>query len=547
MRSKNRNLTETISIIVILLILVGIFWLRGDFINGLLQTQVAILPSRTIRSTVENISTAVTHIEASVIPTPGTKLPVLVTPGMAAPIVESEKPVITVTETIFLPGIMKSGPLQVSKQNPRYFETNGKVVLLVGSHTWLNLQDGGLVDPPPVFDYETYLDFLVTQNHNFFRLWMWEQAKWLVEWEGPFYLTPMPYKRTGPGKALDGKPKFDLTKLDQAYFDRMRQRVMMAQERGIYVSIMLFDGWSIEYPKDGIRLDNPWRGHPYNGSNNINGIDGDVNGNESGEETHTLAEPRVTVLQEAYVRKVVESVNDLDNVLYEISNESPGNSEAWQYHMINLIKEYEAKLGKQHPVGMTVEWPGSDNADLFASPADWISPSGDINNPMVGDGQKVVLNDTDHLCGICGDRVFVWKSFVNGLNPIFMDQYDDSFKLYGGGYDMNNTNDVSLRKNLGYVRAYAERMDLVKMTPQGELASSGYCLANTGEAGAEYLVYLPEGGKVNVNLKSTPGSMKVEWFNPQDGTQMTSGNVEGGRMQTFTSPFGGDAVLYLTK
>ena len=30
----------------------------------------------------------------------------------------------------------------------------------------------------------------------------------------------------------------------------------------------------------------------------------------------------ITALQEAYVRKVVDTVNDLDNVLYEISNES---------------------------------------------------------------------------------------------------------------------------------------------------------------------------------------------------------------------------------
>ena len=36
------------------------------------------------------------------------------------------------------------------------------------------------------------------------------------------------------------------------------------------------------------------------------------------------------------MRKVVDTVNDLDNVLYEISNESPGNSQDRQYHMIKL-------------------------------------------------------------------------------------------------------------------------------------------------------------------------------------------------------------------
>ena len=33
--------------------------------------------------------------------------------------------------------------------------------------------------------------------------------------------------------------------------------------------------------------------------------------------------PAVTALQEAYVRNVIDTVNDLDNVLYDICNEVP--------------------------------------------------------------------------------------------------------------------------------------------------------------------------------------------------------------------------------
>ena len=39
------------------------------------------------------------------------------------------------------------------------------------------------------------------------------------------YRSPQPFARTGPGDALDGKPKFDLTQLNDEYFDRLRQRV----------------------------------------------------------------------------------------------------------------------------------------------------------------------------------------------------------------------------------------------------------------------------------------------------------------------------------
>ena len=45
-------------------------------------------------------------------------------------------------------------------------------------------------------------------------------------------------------------------------------------------------------------------------------------------------------------------------------------------------------------------------------------------------------------------------------------------------------------------------MNLAEMVPHGELASTDYCLANPGQ---EYLVYLPEGGEVTVDLSGEHG------------------------------------------
>ena len=44
-----------------------------------------------------------------------------------------------------------------------------------------------------------------------------------------------------------------------------------ARARGIHVSIMLFEGWSVE--RKG-QVGNPCQGHPFNKANNVNGIDG---------------------------------------------------------------------------------------------------------------------------------------------------------------------------------------------------------------------------------------------------------------------------------
>jgi hypothetical protein len=446
-------------------------------------------------------------------------------------------PTITVT-----PASNAAGPLRVSSVNPRYFaDPSGRIVYLTGSHYWKNLQDDGTTDPPAAFDNSAYLDFLQSHNHNFTRLWVWEQARWSSETSLSHWFSPTLYARTGPGTAADGDPKFDLSQVNPAYLARLRQRVIDAGARGIYVSVMLFDGWSVG-TKPGSTSANPWLAHPFNSANNINGINGDTNGDNSGAETQTLSIPAVTALQETYVKAVIDAVNDLDNVLYEISNESDPSANAWQYHMIDVIRSYEATKPKQHPIGMTVAWPSGSNNDLLNSSADWVSMNGSDTNPAVASGTKVSLWDTDHLCGICGDVAWVWKSLTRGHNPLLMDGYDGSPGVGDPAYNPSDPKWEAIRKNLGYARTYATRMDLANARPRGDLASSGYCLAAVG---SQYLVLLPSGGKVSVNLAGAIGSRTVEWFNPSNGQTTAGATVTAGGYVTITAPFSGIAVAFL--
>jgi hypothetical protein len=85
-------------------------------------------------------------------------------------------------------------------------------------------------------------------------------------------------------------------------------------------------------------------------------------------------------------------------------------------------------------------------------------------------------------------------------------------------------------------------MNLAAMTPQNELASTQYCLASQGE---EFLVYLPDGGNVTVDLSAAIGVLSVEWFNPITGRTIEAEPTIGGEQREFTTPFAGDAVLYI--
>jgi len=434
------------------------------------------------------------------------------------------------------------GTLRVSKINPRYFtDDRGGAVYLTGSHTWNNLVDMGPGDIPEEFDFVAYIQWMKKYNHNFIRLWTWELLNWDTQSNREIVVkdhrvAPHPWARMGPGNALDGLPKFDLNKWDPEYFNRLKYRVNYAADNGIYVSIMLFEGWGLQFSP------NAFQNHPFHPENNINAINADLDGDGMGLEMHTLVNEEINAIQKKYVKKVIDTVNEFDNVLFEISNENHPPSTDWQYDMISFIKEYEKGLPKQHPVGMTFQYKGGSNQRLFDSPADWISPNpvgGYRDNPPPGDGSKVIMTDTDHLWGIGGDKVWVWKSFLRGLNPIYMDCYDAN--IIARNFDPDRAD--SLRKSLGYTLMFAQRMDLIHMTPEPDLASSTYCLANRGK---EYLVYLPEDREVTIDLRDAPGPFQAQWFDIHTGEFVESVIVNGGDELTLTSPFTTvHAVLYL--
>jgi hypothetical protein len=90
---------------------------------------------------------------------------------------------------------------------------------------------------------------------------------------------------------------------------------------------------------------------------------------------------------------------------------------------------------------------------------------------------------------------------------------------------------------------FAGKMDLAKMQPNNDLASTKYCLANPGR---EYLVYNPsaDANSIMVNLKA--GNYNYEWFNPNSGKVESSVTIEAkDGDQPFPTPFKADAVLYV--
>lgn len=441
--------------------------------------------------------------------------------------------------------------LRYNPANPRYFaDADGRAVYLTGSHTWATLVEiKGEGDAD--FDWLGFLDMAQAHGHNFMRLWTWDHPLYAPWTDDVVTFDPMPFARTGPGLALDGLPKFDLTHFNPHYFDRLRQRVVEAGRRGLYVAVMLFEGWCVKWS---VPSSDAWRSHPFNPANNVNGVNGDTDG-DGRADVYALASPAVLEHQQAYVRQVVDAVNEFDHVLYEIINEVEDSERGfqWQTHMAAYVRELERGKAKQHPIGITGEGGRQFNPVLFASNADWISPGNGPNreyryDPPAGDGSKVILADTDHLWGHGGNYRWAWKCFLRGLNPIFMDPWGPVPGRTRTGYAGASLNRrdyptyAPLRQALGATRRFAERLDLNRMTPRSDFASSRYCLANPG---VEYLVYVPDDDRVDVYLGIEPQQFSVEWYHVPTGEQVAAESLAGGGLRHFTSPFGLDSVLYL--
>ncbi|QBD75500.1 hypothetical protein EPA93_05570 [Ktedonosporobacter rubrisoli] len=478
------------------------------------------------------------------------------------------------------------GPLVVCAANPRYFSVatdspiDQKPVYLTGSHIWNNLQDGlgpGLncSDVPEQNDYSAYLAFLKQHGHNFIRLWRWEQFRsQAVPANFHLCMMPQPWPRTGPGLAPDGKPKFDLSSFDSLYFDRLRARVIAAGKEGIYVSVMLFDGFGLHLSKAPDHIE----GHPFYAANNINGI-----ALSSINDSQVLPlDPGIKEVQEAYIRKVIDTVADLSNVLYEVANESAGGGQvdqefadmlelsavpfwgdttAWQYEVIEFVKQYEQQMGyDRHPIGMTMQFPVADQAKvneaLWKSPADWISPGNDdefgtnrwFANPPENPGTKVVLTDTDHYAAGQGDALWAWKSFLRGHNPILMDY---------GIINVTTPLDPSLgvpsyeslepaRYAMGDTLRFANRIGLREMVPRSDLSSTGYVLANPGK---EYLVLQPDEAAHQFEVTLEAGNYTVEWFHIAARQTEMAGELSVERRETINFAQkklpSGPVVLYL--
>jgi hypothetical protein len=92
---------------------------------------------------------------------------------------------------------------------------------------------------------------------------------------------------------------------------------------------------------------------------------------------------------------------------------------------------------------------------------------------------------------------------------------------------------------------YFARLPFWRMQPfEGVQGDMAVALAEPGQV---YVIYLPQGGEMTMDLGEAQISWTGRWLNPRDGTWAEPFEAPGGRRVTFQAPDVSDWVLYLSR
>lgn len=415
-------------------------------------------------------------------------------------------------------------------------------------------------------DVATELDGIVAAGQNYVRAWNNEQPVWCsggaaacVAGENSRHpLGQMAYQLTGVRfDTSTGSTQqvgiYDLDTFNQSYFDRVRQFVIDANVKGITPAIMLFSGGHLDYASIVSGFSHPYYCATTARCNNLQSLHADTDGDGNVEETHTLANGAVNAYQTAYVCKMVQTLQDLNGFIFEISNEDQANTITWHNYIYDAIRACEAAGGyQQHLVAYSYMGFGSlpDNTHLFGSSrAEVVSPGNEgtddyINNPTANYvASKICLLDSDHLAGAM-PNLWAWKVFLRGCHPVSL------------GLNETAPNLAAQLAQMVQVRTYAEKINLADMYPENtggtDLFSTSYGLSNsyTGSTQPkEFLMLIATdiAGTIDLSKYGVTGAttFDVEYFNVTTGATSSGGTTTGGAVRSFNPPGSDPMVVYL--
>ena len=410
-------------------------------------------------------------------------------------------------------------PLALHPDNPHYFQFRGKPTLLVTSAEHY----GAVLNRD--FDAVKYLDELRKHGLNLTRTFTGvycEDARsfgitrnTLAPADGKLLC---PWARSGTPGYAGGGNKFDLTRWDDAYFERLKGFLTQAGKRGIVVELVLF----CPFYEDAM-----WKLSPMNEANNVNGVgkvarDAVYNRDKNGD---------LQAVQEALVKKLVTELNDFDNFYVEVCNEPyfGGVTDDWQRRIVDVLVAAEKPLPNWHLISLNVA-NGSKKVEAphpavsifnfhYASPPTAVRENFALNK-VIGENETGFKGTSDtHYRMEAWEFLLAGGGLYNNLDYSFAVGHEDGTFRYpdktpGGG-------NAGFRAQIHVLKEFLEGFDFIRMKPDEAVLKGGLPAKGRAhvlsEPGRQYAVYLFGGRSARLSLALPDGEYVAEWISPLTG------------------------------
>lgn len=363
----------------------------------------------------------------------------------------------------------------------------------------------------------------------------------------PFY--ELPFARSGKELAWDGLSKYDLTKYNPWYWNRLKQFADLADIKGLV--LIHQDYFQHNIIEAGAHYaDFPWRP-----ANNINNTGFPEPVPYAGDKRIFLAEQFYDTthairreLHKKYIRQCLDNFADNNGVIQLIGEEFTGPAHFVKF-WLNTIREWEQEKGKKELIGLATTKDVQDailNDPAYASVVNII----DIRYWYYqADGSAYAPKGGQSLAPRQHARLLKPRSTspeqVYRAVLEYKTKFPDKAVMYSAdAYDRNGWavlmaggSFANLKiKNNAFLEAAAQMKPLIKE------GSKQWILSNDH---AGYIIY--DATTNSISVEPSSGNYVTLWINASNGQEQKGKPVKGGKAINISKPTGGNWVLWLKK
>ena len=364
----------------------------------------------------------------------------------------------------------------------------------------------------------------------------------------PFY--ELPFARSGKDLAWDGLSKYDLTKYNLWYWDRLKQFADLADQKGL---VLIHQNY---FQHNIIEAGAHYADFPWRTANNINSTGFPEPVPYAGDKRIFMAEQFYDVndpvrrkLHKAYIYKCLENFNDNNGVIQLISAEFTGPLHFVQF-WIDTIKEWKKETGKHPIIGLSVTKDVQDAILADAGRAEVVDLIDIRYWYYQEDGSAYAPKGGQNLAPRQHARLT--KSKKTSFEQVYraVSEYKTKFPKKAVTYSSDNyTNygwailmaggSVSNVTNSTLLNAAATMQPFLPNVNKQQLG-----LQNAGKA---YILYNASADGFNLDLSKYKGSFKAQIFDVKNNSVLKELKINAGSISKIDKVGNGDELIILNK